>query len=73
MEEAYAWRDDLMTLKAPKVMNLRSDPFNEADISGYHYWQWRAHRFFMMLPAGAIIAEFMKNMLEFPPRQSSEA
>ena len=71
---ANAWQDPLVTLKAPKLMNLRSDPFEEADISGdMHYWEWRAARLYMLLPAGAIVGEFMKTMLEFPPRQSPES
>jgi arylsulfatase len=71
---ANAWQDPMVQLRAPKLMNLRSDPFEEADISGnMEYWSWRGERLFMLLPAGAIVAEFMKTMLEFPPRQSPES
>jgi arylsulfatase A-like enzyme len=70
---ADAWQEPLVTLKAPKLVNLRSDPFEEADIAAYNYWQWRADRLFMLVPAGALIAEYMQTMVEFPPRQSPDS
>ena len=73
-EGARAWQEQLVTLKCPKLMNLRSDPFEEADVSGdLHYWEWRIAHLYMLVPAGAIIGEFMKTMAEFPPRQSPES
>ena len=38
-----------------------------------HYWNWRADRVFMLLPAGALVAQYMQTMMEFPPRQSPES
>jgi len=73
-EGAAAWEQPLVTLKCPKIMNLRTDPFEEADISAdLHYWEWRIAHLYMLVPAGAIIGEFMKSMAEFPPRQSPES
>ena len=73
-EGAAAWQDAPVQLKFPKLMNLRSDPFEDADISGsMYYWKWRADRVYMLLPAGALVAQYMQTMLEFPPRQSPES
>jgi len=73
-EGAAAWQDAPIQLKFPKLMNLRSDPFEDADISGsMYYWKWRADRVYMLLPAGALVAQYMQTMLEFPPRQSPES
>jgi arylsulfatase A-like enzyme len=72
-EGADAWQDPLTPLRLPKLVNLRTDPFEEADISSMFYWKWRADRVFMLAPAGAIVAMFMKSMMEFPPRQSPES
>jgi arylsulfatase len=73
-EGAKAWESQLTTLKCPRLMNLRSDPFEEADVSGdFHYWAWRIEHLYMLVPAGAIIGQFMKTMEEFPPRQSPES
>jgi arylsulfatase len=58
----------------PLLVNLRTDPFEEADLSGdMFYWKWRADRVYMLLPAGALVGQFMQTMLEFPPRQSPES
>jgi arylsulfatase len=54
-------------------MNLRIDPFEEADKGSFNYWGWRAERIFMLVPAGAIVMHFMQTMKEFPPRQSPES
>ena len=67
-----AWQNALTPLRVPKLVNLRSDPFEEADVASFRYWEWRIERVFMLVPAGALIAQFMQTMLEFPPRQSPE-
>ncbi len=68
---AAVWTDPLVRAKAPKLMNLRSDPFEDGESSVY-YWSWCVPRMFTMIPASALIAEFLKTMAEFPPRQSPE-
>jgi arylsulfatase A-like enzyme len=69
-----AWEQPLLALKFPKLFNLRSDPFEEADVSGdVYYKKWRADRVFMLLPAGALVAQYMQTMVEFPPRQSPDS
>jgi arylsulfatase A-like enzyme len=73
-EGADAWQDPFTTLRFPKLMNLRTDPFEQADVSGQlYYWKWRVDHTFMLAPAGAIVGMFMKTMEEFPPRQSPES
>jgi arylsulfatase len=73
LEGADAWQDACVQLKCPKLMNLRTDPFEEADKASFHYWDWRAARIFMLIPAGALVAQYMQTMLEFPPRQSPDS
>jgi len=73
-EGADAWQEPLVPLRFPKLMNLRTDPFEQADVSGtLYYWKWRADRVFMLAPAGALVGMFMKSLMEFPPRQSPES
>lgn len=67
---ADAWQDPLVKLKAPKLINLRSDPFEEADISSLYHWDWRGERLFALVPAVAIVAQSIQTMAEFPPRQT---
>jgi arylsulfatase len=71
---ADAWQDPFTPLRFPKLVNLRSDPFEEADVSGQlFYWKWRADRVFALAPAGALVGQYIQTMLEFPPRQSPES
>ena len=59
-----------MPLRLPKLFNLRTDPFENADIAAeMFYGKWRADRAFLLLPAGALVRQWIKTMVEFPPRQ----
>ena len=56
-EGADAWQEPFTPLRFPKLVNLRTDPFEEADISGdLGYRKWRADRIFALAPAGALVA-----------------
>jgi arylsulfatase len=73
-EGLKAWQEPFVTLRCPKLVNLRSDPFEEADISGsLFYDKWRADRIFALVPFGAFVAQYMQTMIEFPPRQRPES
>jgi arylsulfatase A-like enzyme len=73
-EGADVWQDPFVQLRYPKLMNLRSDPFELGDVSGtMFYWKWRMDHTFMLAPAGAIVGMFMKSLMEFPPRQSPDS
>jgi arylsulfatase A-like enzyme len=72
-EGADAWQDPLTPLRFPKLVNLRTDPFEEADISSMFYWKWRADRVFALAPAGALVGQYIQTMMEFPPRQRPES
>jgi arylsulfatase A-like enzyme len=64
------WREPMVSLRAPKVYNLRSDPFERADEdASMFYDKWMADRAFLLVPAQAIVGEFLKTFREFPPRQ----
>ena len=65
------WQEPFVALRAPKLYNLRSDPFERADVDAdVFYGKWMADRMFMFVPAQAIVAEFLKTFEEFPPRQA---
>jgi arylsulfatase len=70
---ANAWQEPLVSLRCPMLVNLRSDPFEEAELSSIHYWSWRIDRVFALSPFGAMVGQFMATMQEFPPRQSPES
>lgn len=63
------WQEPLVTLRFPKLLNLRMDPFERADHEGMGYGQWRAERMFALAPAQAYVGNWLKSFEEFPPRQ----
>jgi arylsulfatase A-like enzyme len=72
-EGLKAWQEPFVPLRLPKVFNLRSDPFENADIAAdMFYNKWRADRLFVLLPAGALVQQWLKTLAEFPPRQRPE-
>ena len=64
------WQENFAPLRVPKLFNLRSDPFERADYEATMFYdKWRADRAFLLVPAQAIVQQFMQTMIEFPPRQ----
>ncbi|HEX5264572.1 MAG TPA: hypothetical protein VFW13_13650, partial [Phenylobacterium sp.] len=64
------WREPFDVLRAPKIFNLRADPFERGDESLF-YDKWMADRAFLLVPAQAIIAKWLESFKEFPPRAKS--
>ena len=63
------WQEPFVSLRMPKLFNLRSDPFERADEEGIGYAKWRADRTFLLAPAGGYVAQWLQSFKEFPPRQ----
>jgi arylsulfatase A-like enzyme len=73
-EGLRAWQDQLEHLRFPMLVNLRTDPFENAEVCATLYYdKWRADRVFALVPAGALVAQYMQTMMEYPPRQSPES
>jgi arylsulfatase len=64
------WQEPFVSLRVPKIFNLRSDPFERADVDAtMFYGKWMADRAFLLVPAQALVGELLKTFEEFPPRQ----
>ncbi len=63
------WQDPMVTLRAPKLFDLKADPFERADKEGMGYGRWRIDRIFMLVPAQAFVSRFLQTLAEYPPRQ----
>ena len=59
-----------MTLRLPKIVNLRRDPFDRAEHKSIGYSKWRIDRTFVLVPAQAYVGKFLRTFAEFPPRQN---
>ncbi len=65
------WLEPLVVLRAPKLFNLRTDPFERADTTSNTYWDWYMDRIFLVMPAQTIVGGFLQTFLQFPPRQKA--
>jgi len=63
------WQEPFVTLRLPKLFNLRSDPFETADQEGMDYERWRAEHLFLLVPAQQYVGQFLTTFKAFPPRQ----
>jgi len=63
------WQEPFTFLRLPKLFNLRTDPFEQADHISIGYAQWRAERLFALVPAQAFVGEFLSSFKDYPPRQ----
>jgi arylsulfatase len=63
------WQEPFVTLRLPKLFNLRSDPYETADHEGMDYERWRVEHLFLMVPAQEYVSKFLSTFKEFPPSQ----
>lgn len=62
------WFEPFTELRAPKIFNLRTDPFERADVTSNTYWDWVLENIFIALYGNALVLEFLDTFKEFPPR-----
>jgi arylsulfatase A-like enzyme len=65
------WLEPYVELRAPKLFNLRTDPYERADLTSNAYFDWMIDRIWVFTPAQAYVAEHLKTLIEFPQRQKS--
>jgi arylsulfatase len=63
------WFEPFVALRVPKIFNLRTDPFERADVTSNTYWDWFIDNLYIALAATAIMTQFLATFEEFPPRQ----
>jgi arylsulfatase len=65
------WLEPYVVLRAPKLFNLRTDPYERADITSNTYFDWMIDRVWVFTPAQAYVANMLQTLIEFPQRQKS--
>jgi len=65
------WAEPYVQLRVPKLFNLRTDPYERADITSNTYYDWMIDRIFLFVPAQAYVAQMLQTLVEFPQRQKS--
>lgn len=64
------WLEPFVKLRAPKLFNLRRDPFERADQDSNSYYDWLLSKVYLIAQAQMVMAEHIESMKAFPPRQS---
>jgi arylsulfatase A-like enzyme len=67
------WFEPFVKLRAPKMFNLRRDPFERADDNSNTYWDWVISHAFLLYGMQAIVAKQIDNFVKYPPRQKAAA
>jgi len=63
------WMQPLVPLRTPKLFNLRSDPFERAEVESGDYVRWFVNHAYVFVPAQVIVAQFLATFQDYPPRQ----
>jgi arylsulfatase len=63
------WIEPFVKLRAPKLFNLRRDPFERADDNSNTYWDWLISHAYIIYGMQAIVAGQIENFTKYPPRQ----
>ena len=65
------WGNPFTSLRVPKIFNLRTDPYERADITSNTYYDWLLDHVFLIVPAQDYVGTFLTTLKEYPPRQKA--
>jgi arylsulfatase len=65
------WLEPFIPLRVPKLFNLRTDPFERADITSNTYFQYIFENAYLVFAGTTLVTEFLATFKEFPPRQKA--
>jgi arylsulfatase len=63
------WAEPFTELRLPLMFNLRTDPYERAQITSNTYYDWLLDHAFLLVPAQAYVGKFLTTFKEFPPSQ----
>ena len=58
-------------LRVPKIFNLRTDPYERADITSNTYYDWLFDHAFLLVPAQDYVGKFLMTFKDYPQRQKA--
>ncbi len=65
------WSEPFVTLRVPKIFNLRTDPYERADITSNTYYDWIIDHAFVFVPAQEFVGQFLMIFKDYPQRQTA--
>jgi hypothetical protein len=63
------WAEPFTRLRIPKIYNLRTDPYERADLTSNSYWEWYIDHIMIMYGAQAAAGQWAATFKDFPPIQ----
>jgi arylsulfatase len=63
------WAEPFTRLRVPKIFNLRTDPYERADVTPNTYYDWCLDHAWVAVPMQAFVFNMIQSFVEFPPRQ----
>jgi len=65
------WANPFTNLRVPKIFNLRTDPYERADITSNTYYDWLLDHAFLLVPAQDYVGQFLLTFKDYPQRQKA--
>jgi len=65
------WANPFTNLRLPKLFNVRTDPYERADITSNTYYDWFFDHVFLLVPAQDYVAQFLATFRDYPQRQKA--
>jgi arylsulfatase A-like enzyme len=65
------WANPFTNLRVPKIFNLRTDPYERADITSNTYYDWLFDHVFLLVPAQDYVGQFLATFRDYPQRQKA--
>ena len=63
------WAEPFTKLRVPKMFDLRSDPYERADITSNTYYDWFMANAAPFLAAQTVVGPFLATFKDYPPSQ----
>ncbi|MBR0822701.1 arylsulfatase [Bradyrhizobium liaoningense] len=67
------WAEPFTKLRLPKFFDLRSDPYERADITSNTYYDWQLENTGILYGMLAGVGEFLQTFKDFPPSQTPQS
>jgi arylsulfatase len=65
------WANPFTNLRVPKIFNLRTDPYERADVTSNTYYDWLMDHVFLLVPAQEFVGQFLMTFKDYPQRQKA--
>jgi arylsulfatase len=65
------WANPFTNLRVPKIYNLRTDPYERADVTSNTYYDWLIDHVFILVPAQDYVGQFLMTFKDYPQRQKA--